>query len=187
MKNILVLSQKGGTGKTTLADNIAYMLEDEGYSVTFYDTDPQGGSLHGTVKHDDPDVAVIDTPGILTDNTRDMIEDADVIVVPTRASRLDMQPLQRIRDMIEKDAPSVPVLIVLNGFNRWSNANDFKEWLESKLRHNESLAVLSQSEMIPQAAGNDISVVSYAPKSRPAEELRQIVQSVKDLLGLEGV
>lgn len=185
MQNILVLSQKGGTGKTTLADNIAFVLEADGHPVAFYDTDPQGGALHGTAEVKGADVAVIDTPGTLTDATRDMIADAAAVIIPTKASALDMQPLERIRDMVAEAAPSVPVLIVINGWNRYRNARSFREWLEGTLRDAERVAVLSQSEMIPQAAGNGVSVVEYAPKSRPAVQLAEIAQTVRGMIGGE--
>lgn len=185
MKNILLLSQKGGTGKTTLADNIAFGLESNGVSVAFYDIDAQGGALHETTEPEDATVAVIDTPGFLTDDTQDMIADADVVVIPTRASALDMPPLERTRDLIAAIAPTVPVLIVLNGFNRWSNAKGFKEWIEENLKPTESVFVLSQSEVVPQAAANGEGIGTFAPKSRPATELAALIESVQKTLDVE--
>ena len=182
MKYILILSQKGGVGKTTLADNLAFMLEAEGKIVDFYDMDPQDSALHETVEHGCADFAVLDTPGTLTEDTKEMIRDASVVVIPTRASALDMQPLERIRALVAQLSPNVPVLLVLNGYNRWTNARDFREWLEENLRSTETVAVLSQSEKIPQACIEGKSVVSYAPHSRPAEEMRGILQKIKEVL-----
>lgn len=186
MKKILLFSQKGGTGKTTLADNIAFAFEAAGVPIAFYDTDPQGGALHETKEPDGAQVAIIDTPGTLTRETRDMIEDADLIVLPTRASRLDMPALERARVMIEETAPNTPVIIVLNGYNRWSNAAGYKAYLETKPRSAERVIVLSQSEMIPQAAFSGISVLKHAPRSTPAAQIRDIVQTIKTALGMEG-
>lgn len=183
MKNILIISQKGGTGKTTIADNLAFALEAAGQPVAFYDTDPQGGALHDTAEPDGAAVAVIDTPGTLTDSTRDMIADAAVVIIPTRASALDMQPLARVRDMVAAEAPAVPVLIVINGWNRWGNARSYREWVEGGLRPTERVAVLSQSEAVPQAAGNGVSVAAWAPKSRPAKDLTAIAETVRGMLG----
>jgi chromosome partitioning protein len=45
MTVIAVLSQKGGSGKTTIATNLAAALHHEGKSVSILDTDPQGSSM----------------------------------------------------------------------------------------------------------------------------------------------
>lgn len=184
MKKVLLLSQKGGTGKTTLADNLAFAFEADGIPTAFYDTDPQGGAVHETNTPDGAQIAIIDTPGTLTDDTRDMIADADVIVLPTRASRLDIPALTRTRELIEDVAPHTPVIIVINGYNRWSNAKGYQKWLATTLKDRERVIVLSQSEAIPQAAFNGISVQKHAPRSTPAAQLRDIVQTVKNMLGM---
>ena len=44
--NILLVNQKGGVGKTTFADEIAWGLERRGHKVGFGNLDPQGGANH---------------------------------------------------------------------------------------------------------------------------------------------
>ena len=67
MYTILLLNQKGGVGKTTIADELSFALERRGKAVAFVTTDPQGGSVHEVC--DDPDYAeecdfqVVDTAG----------------------------------------------------------------------------------------------------------------------------
>lgn len=185
MQNVLVLSQKGGVGKSTLADEIAFALERAGMPFAFYATDEQGDALHETTEPEGAAIAIIDTPGALADDTPDMIADADVVVIPTRASGRDMTALDRTRDMVATTAPTVPVLIVLNGWNRWTNARQFREWLEDSLRPTEAVAVLSQSEVIPRAEAAGVSVAAFAPHSRAAVDLAEIVQHVLAALGME--
>lgn len=48
MKTILVCNQKGGVGKSLVADEIAFSFERSGIPVSFYDLDAQGGTLHCT-------------------------------------------------------------------------------------------------------------------------------------------
>lgn len=48
MKTILVCNQKGGVGKSLVADEIAFSFERSGIPVSFYDLDAQGGTLHRT-------------------------------------------------------------------------------------------------------------------------------------------
>ena len=57
MYTVLFLNQKGGVGKTTLADELAFALERRGMSVAFVSTDPQGGSVHEVCE--DPDFAEV--------------------------------------------------------------------------------------------------------------------------------
>ena len=45
MKNIAVIARKGGSGKTTVAVNLAIAAHRRAYRVQLADTDPQGSSL----------------------------------------------------------------------------------------------------------------------------------------------
>ena len=63
MKTILVCNQKGGVGKSLVADEIAFSFERSGIPTSFYDLDAQGGTLHKTREVDGAEVAVVDTPG----------------------------------------------------------------------------------------------------------------------------
>ena len=56
MKTILVCNQKGGVGKSLVADEIAFSFERSGIPVSFYDLDAQGGTLHRTQEADGADV-----------------------------------------------------------------------------------------------------------------------------------
>ena len=63
MKTIFVCNQKGGVGKSLVADEIAFSFERFGIPMSFYDLDAQGGTLHGTHEVDGAEVAVVDTSG----------------------------------------------------------------------------------------------------------------------------
>lgn len=77
MYTILMLNQKGGVGKTTIADELSFALERRGKTVAFVTTDPQGGSVHEVC--DDPDFAeecdfqVVDTAGVLVGGVNDWV------------------------------------------------------------------------------------------------------------------
>mgnify|MGYP003370982600 CR=1 FL=1 len=80
MKTILVCNQKGGVGKSLVADEIAFSFERSGIPVSFYDLDAQGGTLHRTQEADGAQVAVVDTPGALQEALSEWLKEADVVV-----------------------------------------------------------------------------------------------------------
>ena len=60
MKTILVCNQKGGVGKSLVADEIAFSFERSGIPVSFYDLDTQGGTLHETHEADAAGKSVVE-------------------------------------------------------------------------------------------------------------------------------
>lgn len=50
MYNILVCNQKGGVGKSLIADELAFSFERSGIPLNFYDLDSQGGTIHRSQK-----------------------------------------------------------------------------------------------------------------------------------------
>lgn len=185
MKNILVLSQKGGTGKTLICDELAYSFERTGTAFNFFELDSQGGNRHETQEISDAVVSVIDTPGYLLDDLPDMIEDADIIILPLRASASDQPALLRMRRLIQNHAPDTPVILVLNGWNVYGNTSSFMNWLHESAVPSETIASIPQSEMIPQSIGVDESVTAYAPRTRAAAQMRTLTNMVRTILGLD--
>lgn len=130
MATVLVISQKGGVGKSTLANEIAFSLDRTQTPYSFFDLDEQGGGAHDNVERDDAEVAIVDTPGRITEEWPDWLQNADVVVVPVRASMLEQAAFERVRDMLDQYAPDVPHLIVLTHWNRYTTNREFLNWLE---------------------------------------------------------
>ena len=70
--------------------------------MSFYDLDTQGGTLHKTHEADGAQVAVVDTPGALQEGLADWLKEADVVVIPTRTTSRDIEPLMRMRKAVFK-------------------------------------------------------------------------------------
>lgn len=113
MKIIAVLNEKGGTGKTTVAINLATALHRRGQRVVLVDADPQGSArdwraaspenadLPAVVALDRPqllssistlaaDIVVIDTPAKAEAMTAGVVRVAHVALVVIQPSGLDI-------------------------------------------------------------------------------------------------
>jgi chromosome partitioning protein len=114
MRSIALLSQKGGSGKTTLAVHIAVAAEEAGERVTLIDTDPQGSakawSQARTTDHPPVEKAnasaigrtieragqnkttlsVIDTAPHATPGVDTIASLADLLLIPCRPSAFDL-------------------------------------------------------------------------------------------------
>jgi chromosome partitioning protein len=121
MQTIVVASQKGGSGKTTITRNLAVAL---GSDVALIDTDPQGsltawwnrrdGEMPLLVNIDNGlpatldalreagiKMVLIDTPPSVHAFVADVIGLADLVVVPVRPTPDDLDAVGPTLDMIE--------------------------------------------------------------------------------------
>ncbi|MHA1565405.1 MAG: AAA family ATPase [Alphaproteobacteria bacterium] len=138
MHVLAVASQKGGSGKTTLAGHIAIAAEQAGEGpVALIDTDPQGSLTDWwnvrlaetpvfvqtsvpTLPEDleqlremGTNLVVIDTPPAITTTIADVIKVADLIVVPTRPSPHDLRSVGATVELVENVGK--PLVFVVNG------------------------------------------------------------------------
>jgi chromosome partitioning protein len=136
MPVVVCASQKGGSGKTTLASHIAVQAERSGAGpVALIDTDPQGSladwwntreadapvfvKTHiGQIGHDLADLrdqgislVVIDTPPAVTSMIQGIIRFADLVVIPTRPSPLDLRAVGPTVDMVEHESKALVFVV----------------------------------------------------------------------------
>ena len=96
MKIIAIINEKGGTGKSTIATNLATALHRQGKRVVLVDADTQGTARDWRAASPDgvdlPPVLAIDRPQILAsslDNVRvDLLADIVVIDAPAKAEAM---------------------------------------------------------------------------------------------------
>jgi chromosome partitioning protein len=138
MRVIAVASQKGGSGKTTLAGHLAVQAERAGEgAVALIDADPQGSLADWWNEREDPTpvfvhtlaqrlekdiddlrelgikLLIIDTPPAITATISDVIRVSDMVVIPTRPSPHDLRSVGRTVELVE--ALSKPLVFVVNG------------------------------------------------------------------------
>jgi chromosome partitioning protein len=135
---IVVASQKGGSGKTTIAAHLAVRANMAGQGpVALIDTDPQGSLgawwrarndpalALATARPDDLSagfaelrgrqaaIAIIDTPPALTAAIAQVIAIADLVLIPARPSPHDLRAIGATIDLTRKAGK--PFLFVVNG------------------------------------------------------------------------
>ena len=135
---ITVAQQKGGSGKTTIAANLAVAFLRDGQSVAILDTDPQGSlgrwfmarrergddeigfstaSAWGVSYECDKlrkthDFVIVDTPPKVDADLRPALPESDLVVVPVSASQVDVWATESVLDLARRE--SRPTLVVLN-------------------------------------------------------------------------
>ena len=118
MKTIVLVNQKGGVGKTTFADEIAWGLERRGREVGFINLDPQGGASHEqkTVEGEKA-VTVVDTPGYLNDKLGGCVEGADIAIVPVEPSQRGLRAMKRTIQLITGVNPELEIGLIVNRYS----------------------------------------------------------------------
>lgn len=135
---LVVGSNKGGSGKTTLATNLAVAFSQRLLKVCLVDADPQGSALYwsgvrdrsqhssiGTmmrrgdlvnplrVLNQQHQIVIVDVPGRNSQELLSAATVADVIVAPHACSQLDLETLQELEEQVRHVRHLNPKLRVL--------------------------------------------------------------------------
>lgn len=182
MKTIAVVCEKGGTGKSVIASELYESYVRQGVRASLYSLDGQYKDAFVSKKADDAEVAVVDTPGVLTENLKGIVSGADVVVIPVRPTPNDIEPFTRTVSIVSKSTKA-PVVIVVNGCNRFRMCASFMEWLGKK-SWAKNVVKVPQSEAIVQAQGMQKSVVDMDRHGAAADAVRAVCRHVSVLAGL---
>ncbi|MBC7143724.1 MAG: ParA family protein [Rhodobacteraceae bacterium] len=137
-KVIAVVQQKGGSGKTTLAVNLAVTCLKRGLSVALLDTDPQGSlgrwfmmrrerlgeaglefstSSAWGVSYEceklkkTADLVIVDTPPKVDADLRPALREADLVLVPVASSHVDLWATEGVLDLAARERKRVWVVL----------------------------------------------------------------------------
>lgn len=181
MLTILIANQKGGVGKTTIADELAFELERRGASVSFISTDPQGGSVHETDDGDEErDWRIVDTPGVLADALPEWCEAADMVLVPMLPSARDIEPTLRTIEVARKST-SAPVAVVVNQYNPYGVLDrQLAEYLAGEGER--VIAKVPKAVALAQAAAGGCSVAGLRNGRHAAEAFARLADEVEATL-----
>lgn len=204
MRTIVVASQKGGVGKTTVAGHLGVMAEQSGDGpVALIDTDPQGSlaswwnertnevPLFARVKMSNLTehlsalenggikLAIIDTPPSVTEMIQQVLRNADLVLIPTRPSPHDLRAVGSTVEMVESAGKRM--IFVINGAA--PRARIAGEAAVALSQHGTVAPVtLYQRTDFASSMIDGRTVQEIDPKGRSAEEIRQLWKYVSTQL-----
>lgn len=204
MKTIVINSQKGGSGKTTLCAHLAVAagLQGEG-AVYLIDTDPQGtlstwhefreaetpqrvelplSNIEGglqLLRERDAAYCFIDTAPTRTDENAALFRLADLVLVPIRPSPSDLWAASATVELLK--GQGVPFLFVLNQVK--ANASITAQ-AAAALSHHGAVAETFIGDRVPYAAAmtDGRTAIELSPKGQAALETAALWKNIKACL-----
>ncbi|MCE5361268.1 MAG: ParA family protein [Acidithiobacillus sp.] len=204
MKVIVIASQKGGAGKTTLAAHLAVAAEQDGVGpAVLIDTDPQGSlsAWWNSREADTPvlasacladlpskleglaaagfKLAMIDTPPAITSAIRDVVELADLVLIPTRPSPHDLRAVGSTVDIAQEAGK--PFVFAVTQAKQTARLT---VQAVAALSSHGAVAPAIIHDRVDYASSmiNGLTVSETDPKGRSAEEMRQLLLFVLERL-----
>tara|TARA_Y100001960_G_C14782305_1_gene887738 strand:+ start:7100 stop:7741 length:642 start_codon:yes stop_codon:yes gene_type:complete len=202
MKKILVISQKGGSGKTMLATNLAVAY---GKDVVLLDTDPQANSLDWAEIRKEKDAikinskflninnvtkeldnlalnntktVIIDTPPTLSDLQAKLIKHIDYILVPIMATKNNIMTIEPMLELIE--SAQKPFAFVIS--NAQVNTRMFKSIHDYISENGRILGLLKASVKMQEAELLGLGIIEHDSKHINAEEIVKIKNYINKTL-----
>ena len=196
MQIIAIASQKGGSGKTTLAGHLAVAAQDAGAGpVVLIDIDPQGSLTDwwnmrqtttplfarasasrlaagiGKIRELGVQLLIIDTPPAITNAIVDAIGLADFVIVPARPSPHDLRAAGATVEIIERLRK--PMAFVVNAAT--PRARITTEAIEALAQHGPLAPVIIHQRTGYAASMIDgRTVMEIAGDERSAAEIREL-------------
>jgi chromosome partitioning protein len=205
MKTLVILAQKGGSGKTTLAVHMAVCAARQKRRTALIDIDPQSSAFNWNESRDEGrkldaakaeagqipallqqakaggiDLAIIDTAPHSDSAAAIAAQYADLVLIPCRPARFDLDAIAstvQIATVAKKSAA-----VVINAAPRGKLAEEARAALE---RQGITVidTVLHQRAAYSHAVIDGRSVHEYEPGGKAAAEIDELYNHLTGLLG----
>jgi chromosome partitioning protein len=205
MKTLVILAQKGGSGKTTLAVHMAVCAARQKRRTALIDIDPQSSAFNWNESRDEGrkldaakaeagqipallqqakaggiDLAIIDTAPHSDSAAAIAAQYADLVLIPCRPARFDLDAIAstvQIATVAKKSAT-----VVINAAPRGKLAEEARAALE---RQGITVidTVLHQRAAYSHAVIDGRSVHEYEPDGKAAAEIDELYNHLTGLLG----
>ena len=208
-KIITIAQQKGGSGKTTLAANLAVSFSlNRNLKTTILDADPQGSlgkwfiqresklkdknlikmktsSLWGVQYEsnslkDKTDMIIIDTPPKIDADGRPAIQIADLILIPVSPSQVDFWATESIIDLAQREKKKI--LVVINRANAKSRLLNEAEQFISKMKVHQSNTIIGNRQIFISSMGLGLSAIEKQKSGKGSTEISSLTSEVLSLL-----
>jgi chromosome partitioning protein len=202
---IVLIAQKGGTGKTTLVLSLAVAAEQDGQSAVIIDLDPQSTACnwgdrrqshrpiivaaqparlqHALSKAEEGGIhlAILDTPARSEQASLATAKSADLVIIPCRPQVYDLETVPTSLELV-KLAGAKPALALLNAVpSRGPRHEQAVQALQGF-----GLAVCPVSFGQRAAFGDSAALgqtpLEYDPQGKAAEEIRLAYKYIRKLL-----
>lgn len=193
-KVITIAQQKGGSGKTTLAVNLAAEFLRRDMTVALLDTDPQGSlgrwfmtrrerlgeaglefstSSAWGVSYEceklkkSVDVVIVDTPPKVDADLRPALREADLVLIPVAASHVDLWATDGVLDLAARERKSA--WIVLNRTRAGTRLGDEVAAAAAELTAGVAASQLAARVVYAETLGQGLGAVEAGHRAARAE------------------
>lgn len=204
MRTLLCFSQKGGSGKTTIAVHLAVAAAESGESVLLLDTDPQrsaekwgsarknGGPVvagMSVTRIDDAireaetfnvTLCIIDSAPHASPEAAQLLSVANTVIVPCRPTAFDLGAFARTAAML--DAASARAYAVLNACPPRAPELEESRRVISTFGLAALDATLGERRSFARAVATGKSVTEFEPDGKAAAEIRNLWTAVRGSL-----
>ena len=210
MKTIALISQKGGSGKTTLATSLATQGCIKGLKTLLVDLDPQGSSykwgnrreasvptviagqavaleqILGVARAQNVDLVIIDTAPHSEKDARKACEVADLVLIPCRPSIHDLDAIEDTINIAE--LTKTVAFVVLNAVhpNAPKQYEDVKKALEMAYDPIKVLAgfyISNRSEFV-HSASEGLTANETEPEGKAGQEIKILFEMLDGIIGI---
>lgn len=196
MKTVALISQKGGTGKSTIATHLAVCAERDHKQVAIFDIDPQASAYKWSQRRhaetptvvkatavqlptlvqqaqaQHADLVFIDTAGRSDVAAHHALQVADLILVPCRPSAADLDAIEDTIHLIHLSKDRRAAVILNAAPVRGGMAADARAAIADRLEV--VPIVLCQRSAYAYAWIDGRSVEEYEPEGKAATEIRAL-------------
>ena len=189
-KTIALIMQKGVSGKTTICDQLAFSLKEQGKTVEVLDLDDQQGSRFQNEGIEDPEYTIIDTRGALDMpidlngralSIEDIIESSDLVLIPFLPEADSEAPLANVVNRCNK---------VGTDFRIMFNKLDLRRVVDQIMFQNICAdypgkvmkTALHQGTAVSQARLLSKSINEIDTSSKPAKDFAALVKEVLEVV-----